>query len=107
MKMCIFDAVMTRKSRFHGETSNIVVFGKILKFFLWYKCRKLHLKNDNTILSEDLNIDVTWALLRMQLACLIESGISPGNMQQIFSFRGYQSILNAAVLRLKKSDIVP
>ena len=31
--MCIFDAVMTRKSRFYGETNYIVVFDKMLKFF--------------------------------------------------------------------------
>ena len=34
LKMCIFDAVMTRKSRFYGEIYDIVVFGKIFKFFV-------------------------------------------------------------------------
>ena len=43
----------------------------------------------------------------MQLTCLIKSGISPGDMQQVFSWGGYQSILNPAVLRLWKIGYCP
>ena len=54
-------------------------------------------------------MDVTWALLCMKLvkACLMKSGISPGNMQQGFSWGAYQSILNPAVLRLLKIGYCP
>ena len=98
-KMCTLDAEMIEKLLLYGKSNDIVVFEKFSNF-LWYKCRKLHLKNDTTILSEDLNIDVTGELLRMQLACLIQSGISPDNMQQIFSLGVHQSILNPSVIRL-------
>ena len=107
-KMCTLDAVMIGRPLSYGKTNDIVVFFfKKCSNFLCYKCRKWHLKDDSTILSEDLNMDVTWALLRMQLPCLMKSGISPGNMQQVLSWGGYQSILNPAVLRLWKIGYCP
>ena len=95
---------MTRKSRFYSKTNDIVVFffWKKCSNFLWYKCRKWHLKDDSTVLSEDLNMNVTWALWRMKQAFVMKRGISPGNMPQVFSWGRYQSILNPAVLRLWK-----
>ena len=105
-KMCTLDAVMIGKLLFFGKTNYIDVFEKISNF-LWYNCRKWHLKDDSTVLSEDLNMDITWALLRMKLACLMKRGISPGNMPQVFSWGGYQSILNPAVLRLWKVGYCP
>ena len=65
------------------------------------------LKDDSTFLFEDLNMDITSALLRMKLACLMKRGISPGNMAQVFSWGGYQYILNPAVLRLWKVGYCP
>ena len=56
--MCTLDAVMIGKPLFYGKTNYIVVFYKMINF-LWYKCRKWHLKDDNTVLSEDMNMDVT------------------------------------------------
>ena len=103
--MWISDGVIIGKPLFYGKTNDIVVFEKISNFF-WYNCRKLHLKDDSTVLSEGLNMDTTWALLRMKLARLMKRGISPGNMPQIFSWGGYQSILNSAVLRLWKYRIL-
>ena len=46
-------------------------------------------------------------VLRMKLACLMKRGTSPGNMPQVFSCGGYQSILNHAVLRLWKVGYCP
>ena len=34
LKMSTFDAVMTRKSVFHGETNEIAVLAKMLEFFV-------------------------------------------------------------------------
>ena len=91
----------------HGSLATMVrlmaqLFSAKCWNFSWYKCRKLHQKDDTTVLSKDLKMDVTSPLPRMQLACLMQSGISPGNMQQFPSLGGYQSILNPSVLRLCK-----
>ncbi len=51
------------------------------------------LKDDSAGLSEALNMDVTWALLRMKPASLMETGISQQNVQQVPSWGGYHSIL--------------
>ena len=75
--------------------------------FSSYKCRKLHQKDDTTVLSEDLKMDVTWVLLRMQLAYLMQSDISSDNMQQVPSLGGCQCILNPWVLRLCKIGHCP
>ena len=104
--MCTVDVVKILKPLFYDNTNDIVVFEKISNF-LWYNCRKWHLKDDSTVLYEDLNMDITWALLRMKLACLMKRGISPGNIPQVFSWGGYQSILNPAVLRFLKVGYCP
>ena len=83
-KMCTLDAVMIAKPLFYGKINDILVSEKI-SIFLWYNCRKLHLKDDSTVLFEDLNIDITGVLLRMKLTCLMKPGISPGNILQVFS----------------------
>ena len=75
--------------------------------FSWYKCRKLHQKDDTTVLSEDLKMDVTWVRLCMPLAYRMQSDISPDNMQQFPSLGGHQSILNPSVVRLCKVGHCP
>ena len=45
-------------------------------------------------------MDLIWAILRMQLACLM--GISPNNMVQDSGLAGYESILNSAARPLWK-----
>ena len=65
------------------------------------------LKDDGTVLSKALNMDVTWALLRMKPACLMETGISPENVQQVPGWGGYQSILNPAVPTICKIGYCP
>lgn len=65
------------------------------------------LKDDSTVLSEALNMDATWALLRMKPACLMETGISPENVQQVPGWGGYQSILNPAVPAISKIGYCP
>ena len=104
--MCTLDAVMIGTPLFYGKTNDIVFFEKISNF-LWYNCRKWHLKGDSTVLSEDLNMDIIWALLRMKVASVMKRGISPGNMPQVFCWGGYQSILSPAVLRLWKVGYCP
>ena len=52
-------------------------------------------------------MDVTCAILRMQPACLMQSGIFSENMQQAPSFGGYQSFLNPDILRLCKIGYCP
>ena len=47
-------------------------------------------------------MDVTWAFPRMQPAWLMQSGISPDNMQIVSGLGEYQSILNTAVLQISK-----
>ena len=47
-------------------------------------------------------MDVAWALLRMPLTYLMQSGIFAESMQQVPCLGGYQSILNPAALRLRK-----
>ena len=42
-----------------------------------------------TVLYEYLTMDVFWALPRMQLACLMQSGIPPENMKK---FPAYEYI---------------
>ena len=74
LRLGTLDAVMTRKPLFFGQTNNIVIFCNILKF-LWYKCRIWHLNDDSKVLSEYLKIDLIWALLRMQLGCLMQNRI--------------------------------
>ena len=106
LRMCTLDAVMIGTPLFYCKTNDIVVFDKIWNF-LWYNCRKWHLKDDSTVLSEDLNMDITWALLRVKLACVMKRGISPGNLPQVFSRGGYQSILNPSVLQLWKVGYCP
>ena len=105
-KMCTLDGVMIGKPLFYSKTDDIVVSDKMLKFFA-FNFKKLHLNDDSTVLSEDLNMDVTWALLRMQLACLMQSRISPGKMKQVPSLKGYQSTLNASVLPFCKIGYCP
>ena len=82
LRMCTLDAAKIRRPLFYGETNDIVVFGKMLNIF-WYKCGELHLKDDSTVLSEYLTMDVILALLRMEQAFLMQSGISPDNMQKV------------------------
>ena len=72
-----------------------------------YKCRKWHLKDNSAVFSEDLNMDVTWALLRMQLDWIMQSVISSDNMLQIFSFGGINLFYALQFYDCKKSDIVP
>ena len=66
------------------------------------KYRKLQPENESTVLSEDLNMDVTWAFPRMQQAWLMQSVISADNMQIVSGLGVYQSILNPAVLQISK-----
>ena len=47
-------------------------------------------------------MDLIWAILRMQLARLMQSGISPNNMVQDSGLAGYESILNSAARPLWK-----
>ena len=59
--MCTLDGVIIGKPLFCGKTNDIIgFFMKKCSNFLWYKCRKWHLKDDSTVVSEDLNMDVTW-----------------------------------------------
>jgi hypothetical protein len=62
---------------------------------------------DGTVLSEALNRDVCWALLRMKPACLMETGISQDNVQQVPGWGGYQSIINPAVPVISKIGYCP
>ena len=43
----------------------------------------------------------------MQLACVMQSGISPDNMQSVFGLRVYQSTLNPAILQIFKVGYRP
>ena len=106
-KMCTLDAVMIGRPLFYGKTNDIVFFLKKCSDFLLYKCRKWHLKDNSAVFSEDLNMDVTWALLRMQLDWIMQSVISPDNMLQIFSFGGINLFYALQFYDCKKSDIVP
>ena len=66
--------------------------------FLVVKYRR-HLQDDSTVLTETLNTDLIWALLCIQLPCLMQSGISPHNMQQVPGRGRDRSILKTAVLQ--------
>ena len=50
---------------------------------------------------------VTWAPFRMQLACLMQSGISPDNMHKVSGLGGYQSFLKLAALQVCKIGYCP
>ena len=52
-------------------------------------------------------MDFTWPLVRMKLACPMQSGISPENMQKVAGLGGYKSILNLAVLQVCKIGYCP
>ena len=52
-------------------------------------------------------MDVTWAIIRMKLACLMQRGISPGNMKQVASLKVHQSTLNPSVLPFCKIGYCP
>ena len=53
-------------------------------------------------------MDVNWALLRTQLACLMQSGDSPHNMLKVPVLGGYQPILNLnAALQVCKIGYCP
>ena len=68
---------------------------------------KKWLKDEGGVLSEAINTDDTWALLRMKPASIMETGLAAQELQPVPSWGGFNSILYPALPSASKIGYCP